>query len=230
MSSSRLRACSITIPRLINPINLDLMKTTKLIGILLTLALYGNILTAQKDTKKSNTAYIGIGYGYGTEKNILGISGTIISEGKWGVSISIRRNLIQQAENLPPDYLTGNCFLSYFNKGLDCIPNDYASMAPISLIREFSLPNSTGAISVALGAAFNKFRFAEFTPFENPPTFSSNYSFSYTVEKNLGLFLRVKRTFPFTKLLGMEIAGTANLNKIKSYFALELYFLLGDLR
>lgn len=188
---------------------------------------FGSYAFAQSDNSqnrelKSFKIYGGLGGGFGYKGGIMGISSTFILKNDWGGSVSYKNNFFK-AENMPDNYDAGVSLAP----ALPLI--DYLQITSMQLLKEFSTANKKLRFGIEGGPSWVNYNSTNFIA-HSSGYFSSNYETSHTIENTVGLSLRAKAEFPFSKYFGIECAGFANLNKFKSFVGIELYLTFGLVR
>jgi hypothetical protein len=173
--------------------------------------------------------YGAVGFGIGRKATPVGISSNFILSNNLGASISYKYKVFK-AENLPSDYTAGSNFLT----GPDnSTPDDLFSFFSFNLLKEFPTKYKRIRFGIEAGPSLVKYRIAKFK--REPITSilivsSSNYSYRYENFQTVGLSLRAKMEFPFTRGFGLEAAICSNINEYKSFVALEVYLTFGYVR
>lgn len=182
-------------------------------------------LSAQESSKH---IYLGFGGGPGAPSASVGASLTGINEEGYGLTFNIKPYHFE-AVNLPPDYRSGFCIDLFPGKNSDCKPNDRALTYNLGFLKEFN--TNTIFVRYAFEAGPSLIRYAKksFTP-KTKTILSSNYDVRESADHYIGLYVRAKFEFPFTKVFGMELAGVAIINSVKPFYGVDCFINLGYLR
>jgi len=154
----------------------------------------------------------------------LGALANIIFHEKWKGSISYRYGDLK-AKNIPGNY-EGSCFW-----GDNCRePGDKIPTINARLGRTSPNISSTSNVRVGyeIGPSFLFYKEAHFTP--GGSWFGGNYNTNYTKKFTFGLSLRTNVEFIFFNSFWADMALSINVNKYRSFGALELDLLIGKLR
>ena len=167
--------------------------------------------------------YLGIGGGVTNNGDLYGLGACFLLSNHWGGSISMKVNS-HASKNLPSDYQSGFTILSDGNI------NDKLKCITIAVLREFS-PDANIRFVVEAGPSYNLLTQPEFTPVQNPGWLSSNYDVStHNVESTVGLSMRGKAEWAFSKIVGLEIASFSNINTIQPFTGVEICLNMGFVR
>lgn len=204
------------------------MKPLQIIGLCLGLTLLSFPLKAQiyifqeehNFPDNPRKIYLGVGIGHGYYNRLVNIHASFIAKNHWGINLAYRSNIRIKAKDLPQNYETGICF---FN----CRPNDYVKTVSLNLVRDF--PLSTSSVSIEFGPALVFYQKANFSRNRLSGLLGRNYTLYYTLQSSLGLPIRISTTYPSARFISTQLAAIINLNKLNSFFGLEINFLMGAL-
>lgn len=197
---------------------------TFLIAACLLLAAIADAQTNEPATvSKGSKIYFAVGGGAGYKSQMLGFSGTWIMKNDWGFSLSYKGNNFEP-RNLPSDYYQGLDFVK---------PYDYLHFLSFNYLREFDSKTKLLRYGIEAGPSLVTEGVAVFThkPYAGlNDLFESNYTYTYAQKPAVGLSVRGKIEFPFSRFAGLEGAVFANVNAFRSIVGGEIYLTLGKVR
>ena len=200
----------------------------KILPLLLVFSLFLNSLHAQKEEKQKgipelSALYLNGGGGKAFSGSVYGFGGSFILSNHWGGSLSLWIDE-HQSNNSPLDYTRGVPF------GSNCPPTDYIKCISAALLREFPTYGKL-RFSVEAGPSYVTFKEVVFTPSQNQKWFSPNYDATYpATQRTIGLALRGRIDWPFSRFAGLEFAAISNINSLQSFLGFEAGLNLGFVR
>ncbi len=108
-------------------------------------------------------------------------------------------------------------------------PVDYVQIISIKVLKEFATSNKKLRFGIEAGPAWVNYNATKFEH-NSSGIFSSNYETSRIKKNTVGISLRAKAEFPFTKYFGLECAGFTNINNSRSFIGIELCLTFGLVR
>jgi hypothetical protein len=188
---------------------------------------------------KLTSCYIGFGGNFGHQQSFfpkVGLSGTFLLSNNWGGNINFKVKDFKA--DVPKDYSGGSKEQPFLFGSF----SDYLSISTLNVVREFPTRMKRLRFGIELGLSwltYSKLKFNKIAPFYkyysiNGDTFSrliiNNYSTERSLSSAIGFSMRTKIELPLTRIMGLELAVYANINKFQTYIGLEAYLSFGFIR
>jgi hypothetical protein len=194
---------------------------------LLNPCVYSQADSARSSELLVSETYFGLSSGLCKSGIGVAFNGTFIFTNNWGGTVSYNANILT-ARNLPDDYYDFVLFIPFLLNGL---PTDNIQALSFNLLRAFPTQIKLIRFGIEFGPSIVNTKIAHFTPIPGPiPFFGTNYDMTRDNNYSIGLSLRGKAEFLFSRFAGIEMAGYTNINSIRPIIGFELGINFGLVR
>ncbi len=207
-------------------LGLSMKRVNLLTACFIFVAIYGKSEIVDSPKQRIPMPIIYAEFGVGDANGMMtGLGGNLVFVRYWGLNFAYSQ-VNRKSKSVPGDYDRGLCFFSCLT------PSDKLYLYSCRVSKGFATRSQLIRFSLQAGMAWGQFQKVVFTPRVTTGWFDlgSNYSVSYTTHKLNGLTIRAVAEFPFSQLIGLQIAVSGLITPQTKFAGIEAFTTVGYVR